>query len=219
MMNELSKMNAYSPNVTYSANITNGFYSVKFDKLAISQSIASVAATVEADGEKDFGEAPFKIDAEFGANISVKSSGTTDTGKVTVYGFDYLGQPMVEEFTRNNTSAVVGKKAFKYVSKVVVVKGVAATVTVERGLVLGLPYRTSKIVAETRDGVDSTTTKLVAPVNTKGTATSGDPRGTANLTTYSAPANVVLVCQASAEIFTIDDQKMGGLFGIPHFAG
>lgn len=218
-MNELSKMNRYSPKVTFSANVINGFYSICFDKVATSQDIASVTATVADDGVKDFGEAPFMIDAEFGANISVKSSGSSDTGKVTVYGFDYLGQPMVEEFTRNNTTAVVGKKAFKYVSKIEVAKGVVATVTVSRGLQFGLPYHTSKIVAETRDGVDSTTTKLVVPVNTKGTATSGDPRGLANLTTYSSPAKVVLVCMANTDFFTIDETETGGLFGVPHFAG
>lgn len=218
-MNELSKMNRYSPKVTFSANVTNGFYSICFDKVATSQDIASVAATVANDGVKDFGEAPFMIDAEFGANISVKSSGSADTGKVTVYGFDYLGQPMVEEFIRSNQSTVVGKKAFKYVSKIEAAKGVEATVTVSRGLQFGLPYHTSKIVAETRDGVDSTTTKLVVPVNTKGTATSGDPRGLANLATYSSPAKIVLVCMANTDFFTIDETETGGLFGVPHFAG
>lgn len=218
-MNELVKMNAYSNNVTYSANVINGFYQVTFDKVAVTQTLATVSATVEADGVKDFGEVPVVIDAEFGANISVKSSSSSDTKKVTVYGFDYLGQPMVEEFTRNNTTAVVGKKAFKFISKIVVEKGVAATVTVDRGLQFGLPYHTTKIVAEIRDGVDSSTTKLVAAVNTKGSTTSGDPRGLANLTTYNSPANIVLVCMASAESFTIDDAMHGGLFGVPHFAG
>lgn len=216
-MNELSVMNKYCDKAVYSANIINGLYSVNFENIAVDQNVCTFAAKVSTDEAKDFGESPFVIDAEFGANISVASSGSADTKKVTVYGFDYLGQPMVEEFTRNNTTAVVGKKAFKYISKIVAEKGVDATVTVKRGLQFGLPYHTSKILTETRNGVDSTTTKLVVPVNTKGSATTGDPRGLANLTTYSSPANIVLVCVANADIFTIDDKEVGGLFGVPHY--
>ena len=212
-----SILNKYSAKVTFASNVFNGFYSINFEKVAPNQDVATVNTTTAADGILDFGEKPFEIDAEFGANLSVVSSGSADTKKVTIYGYDYLGQPMVEEFTKNNTTAVNGKKAFKYVEKVVAEKGVEATVTIKRGLQFGLPYRTSKIVAEVRDGVDSSTTKLVVPVNTAQTATTGDPRGLANLTTYTSAANIVLVCMASPEIFTINEKEVGGLFGIPHF--
>lgn len=218
-MEGLDIMNRYSDNVTFSANVINNMYSVEFDKLAVNQDVCTISAKTDADAEKDFGEGLFAVDAEFGAVLSIASSGSADTKKVTVYGFDYLGQPVVEEVARNNQTAVETKKAFKYIRKIVAEKGVEATVTVKRGLKLGLPYHTTKIVAEIRDGVDSSTTKLVAAVNTKGTISSGDPRGLANLGTYSSPANIKLVCMTGANIFTIDGKQHGGLFGVPHFAG
>lgn len=213
---EMAKINGYTPLAVASGNVINGIFAVDFGKLATTQSLVSVvdAGSGEVVHED---EALVTIDAIYGANLSVKASGAA-TGSVKVFGYDYMGQPMVESFTLNGTTAVVGKKAFKFIHKVITNAGAAVTVTVDRGLQLGLPYRTAKILVETRDGVASTTTTLVAPVNTAQTATSSDPRGLANLTTYSSPAHVVLICVASPEIFVIEEEEVGGLFGIPHYS-
>ena len=81
-------------------------------------------------------------------------------------------------------------------------------------LKIGLPFKTTKILAEVRDGANSTTTQLVAPVLTAGTATSRDPRGLLNLTTYAAAAHIRLVLLADDYINTTVG---GGIYGAPHY--
>ena len=110
------------------------------------------------------------------------------------------------------------KKAFKYIQHIEIEATGTSNVTVSRSLKLGLPYRTAKVVAETRDGVVSTTGTLVVPVNTAQTATTGDPRGLFDLKTYASAAHVVAVLLVSPEVFEINGKEVGGLFGIPHFA-
>lgn len=208
--------NKYSKLVEFSAQVINGIFSVDFGKVSVAPSIATVTTTTAADGIKDFGEQPFEIDAEYGRNLVVVAA-AANTSAVEITGYDYLGQPVKEIITLNGTTAVKGVKAFKFISKIVNVAGTAATITVTGGLKLGLPYRTASILAETRGGVKSTTSTLVAPINTVQTATSSDPRGLVDLGTYSTPTHVVLVCLASPEIFTINDELVGGLYGLPHF--
>ena len=215
-MSDIKMINSYTPEAEFAGNVINSIYTVRFDNLAVSQEICSVVSSADGAITKDF-EKPAEIDAEFGACLALKGSAAI-SGTATVQGYDYLGQAITETVTLNGTTDVSTKKAFKFVEAVTIPTAEAVTVTVTRKLVLGLPYRTSAILTEIRDGVKSTTTTLTAPVNIAQTAVTGDPRGTVNLTTYAASANVVLICIASPEIFTINDKKVGGLFGIPHFS-
>lgn len=204
----------YTPKAVCSGNVVNNIYAIDFGKLATSADVAEVtgAATAKVfDYEK-----MLEIDAEYGACLSVVADGASSS-KVTIDGFDYLGQPMTEEFTLNGTTAVAGNKCFKYISKISLPASTAVTVTITRKLKLGLPFRTVKILAEERDGAVSTTSQLVAPTTSASTATSNDPRGTFNLTTYAAAAHVKAVLVASDEVFTINSKEVGGLFGIPHY--
>ncbi|MBR6515439.1 MAG: hypothetical protein IKT40_01140 [Bacilli bacterium] len=215
-MTKLSMINGYTPVAEFAGNVINGLFTVRFDKLPVLQEICTVVSSAGEDITKDF-EKPIVVDAEFGACLVLKGSAAI-SGTATVQGYDYLGQAITEKVTLSGTTEVSTKKAFKFVEAVTVPAADGVSVTVTRKLVLGLPYRTSAILTETRDGVKATTTTLTVPVNVKQSDTTGDPRGTINLTTYTTPANVVLICIASPEIFTIDDKKVGGLFGIPHFS-
>lgn len=215
-MTKLSMINGYTPLAEFAGNIINDLFTVRFDNLPVSQEVCAVVSSADEEIIKDF-EKPVEVDAEFGACLVLKGSAAI-SGTATVQGYDYLGQAVTETVTLNGATEVSTKKAFKFVEAVKIPAASDVTVTVTRKLVLGLPYRTSAILTETRDGVKATTTTLTAPVNVEQTVTTGDPRGTVNLTTYAQPANVVIVCIASPEIFTINDKKVGGLFGIPHFS-
>lgn len=202
----------YTAQAKYATDITNGLYKVEFDNLAPSADIVAVEASSSTSVVKTFDNV-LEIDAPFGAALSVVASGAY-SGKVTVDGFDYLGQHMTEEITASGTTAVAGVKCFKYISKVTCASGANVTVTLSRKLILGLPYKTVAIISEVRDGVKATTSQLVAPVLTAGTATSSDPKGKINLATYASAANVKLILVAD----DFDDATLGGgLFGIPHY--
>lgn len=202
----------YAANAKYATDLTNGLYTLELNKLAPSVDLTTISASATVAVDKVF-DHNLEIDAPFGAAIEVSASASY-TGKVTINGYDYLGQMMTEEITANGTTAVMGVKCFKYISKVTCASGAAVTVTLKRKLIIGVPYKTIAINSEVRDGAKVTTTQLVAPVLTAGTATSSDPRGKLNLATYSAAAHIKLLLIA-------DDYTSatvgGGLFGVPHY--
>lgn len=202
----------YAAKATYTSDMPNGVYALELDNLPTSQTVGTVEALAASVNTTNF-DNPLEVDAKFGAALSIAASDAY-SGKVTINGFDYLGQPMTEEFTANGTSAVAGAKAFKYIASVTCASGAAVTVTISRLLKIGLPFKTTKILAEIRDGANSTTTELVAPVLTAGTATSSDPRGLLNLTTYAAAAFVRLILLADNYI---DATAGGGVYGVPHY--
>lgn len=76
-------------------------------------------------------------------NLTIVAS-DTQTGKVTVYGHNIAGEPIEEEFTLESTTPVVGAKAFKTVTKIVLpVKVGAETIDVGWGELIGLPVMLS----------------------------------------------------------------------------
>lgn len=205
----------YTPLAVCSGNITNNIYSVDFGKLAPSADVVTVAGGSDAsvfDYEK-----PIEIDAPYGAALSVVANGAS-TSVITIKGFDYLGQPMTETVTLNGTTAVATKKCFKYIERIEIPVSTAVTITITRKLLLGLPYRTTQILAEMRDGEKVSTATLVAPSIIASTAVSTEPRGIYNLATYASAKRVVAVLVASDDVFTINGKDEGGLFGIPHFS-
>lgn len=119
--------------------------------------------------------------AKYGRNITVVASGVA-TSNVTVFGLDYLMQPMSESFTLNGTTPVAGKKAFKFVTIITFGATAATTINVGWGDLLGIPYRATKttITNELTAGASPTAGTLVAGASATAaqTATSADPRGT-----------------------------------------
>lgn len=88
------------------------------------------------------------LDATYGRNITAVAS-STNTRAMAVYGRDYLGQPMIETITLTSATTAVGKKAFKYLDKIVFASASdTTTVDVGWGDTLGLPYKTLDILDE-----------------------------------------------------------------------
>lgn len=209
--------NGYTPLAEFAGNVVNDLFTVRFVDLPIEYTVCSFTNIANESSGADFVEKPVEVDAEFGACLFIKGADSSATGTCIIQGFDYLGQPVTEEVTVSG-DGVNTKKAFKYIKKVFVTSAKSTTFTVTRKNILGLPYRTSAVLSETVGGVKSSKVTLTVPVNVTQTATTGDPRGTISVTDYTTPATIVLVCVASPEIFTINEKKVGGLFGIPHFS-
>lgn len=142
----------------------------------------------------------------YGRNVTIVLSGA-GTPAVTVFGTDYLGQPMSETFTGNGTTSVVGKKAFKQVTSISA-DATAVTINVGYGTILGLPYAIGAVLAEYLDGVAAVTGTTAVAVLTAQTATSGDPRGT------YLPNSVP---NGSRDYVVVGKVIEGDLHGLPHF--
>lgn len=163
-----------------------------------------------------------EADATYGRNVIIDLSGA-GTPAVTIYGRDYLGQPMAETLTGAGTTAVEGLKAFKWIDRATGdVVGGGVTVNIGWGDVLGLPYKTHKVVGETSrataTGVvtaQSLGTFVIASEVDPATATTGDPRGTYNPTATLATTTEIFVdCICSAYVNAAGN---GGLHGIAHY--
>lgn len=171
------------------------------------QSIAAGATLTASDFDAAYADTSM---GTYGRNVVVVASGAA-TSKIGVYGRDYLGQPLYEQFTLNGATTVQGKKAFASVSKVIVETTTAATTAdVGWGDKLGIPYRAVALISSLEDGVTATAGTLTtgASASTTQTGTSNDPRGlfdpnsaTDGTKTFGA---VVIVDQSA-------------LYGIAHF--
>lgn len=150
--------------------------------------------------------------AKYGRNLTVVASGTA-TSTVTVYGYDYLGQPMSETLTLASTSPVAGLKAFKWITSVAWSGTSAITINLGWGNVLGIPYRATRVTlfGELTAGAAPTAGTLVvgAATTTTQTATTADPRGTY---TPNQACNGVLTYE-----FSYHADVVNGLHGNRHF--
>jgi hypothetical protein len=150
----------------------------------------------------------------YGRMLQVVASGAA-TSTVDVYGRDYLGQKIRETFTLNGATPVLGKKAFRYVDRVVAGITAGTTINLGTGTGLGVPYTTMKITDEFVDNVSGTVGTLTAAVFTDPqTATTGDPRGTyIPNTAPNGSRNIEVMAE-----FTnyVNASNNGGLHGIQH---
>lgn len=146
----------------------------------------------------------------YGRNVVVQLSGA-GTPTVTIYGRDYLGQPMSEQIVGTGATPAVGKKAFWSVDNISTSAAVAATtLLLGGGNVLGLPYATLKLNEEWVDDVAPAAGTFV-PALAAQTATSTDPRGT-----YT-PAGAV-VPNGVRNIVVIGRVLQGNLHGARHYS-
>lgn len=209
--------NSYTPLATFSGNVINNIYTLELDNLSTSQVILNNHPLGSEDETIDFGTKPFEVDAPYGACLKM-SINNRSGAKVLVYGYDYLGQPILERLVA--TTNMITKKAFKYVKRIFVEFGNTTTITVERSNKIGLPYSTACIIKEIQDGksVDTdNTSELTLPYQDTQTESSSDPRGLIDLGDIEGIHQITFICVVSTKIFTIDDKKVGGLFGIPHY--
>lgn len=183
-------VNEYVPNMSYAADIDiNGHIPIDLSPLVPMLAASatgilnaqSIAAAVDTStfvtafaNNQNVSEAYM---GRFGRNVTVVASGAA-TSNVTVYGTDYLGQPMAESFTLNGTTPVVGKKAFRRITRITAGITAGTTINVGYGNVLGLPYAyIGEGVSYTDDVLNSSQGTFVARVASQ-TLTSDDPRGT-----------------------------------------
>ena len=128
------RINRYVNAMGYSAAmIHEGPYDVRFGPMAVASATDIINAQSVAGGvtfvygnptatgllkdntdpvNTSFAE-EFPYGPGFGRCLQIVASGAY-TGTVSIYGRDYLGQPMRENLTGNGTNAVIGTKAFKY---------------------------------------------------------------------------------------------------------
>jgi len=154
---------------------------------------------------------------KYGRNLVIVST-AGNTTVATVYGRDYLGQKMRENFTLNEATPVVGVKAFRYVDRVVLAASAGDTVDLGVGTKFGLPYATIKVNAEWSDKVLASAGTLTAAVFTDPqTAITGDPRG---LYVPNTTPNGSRVIDVDIEYTTdVNAAGNGGAHGIQHFNG
>lgn len=209
------RYNSYVPACAYAADVIHGAaYEVDFltpiaaaaAGILSAQSIAAAVDTTTFVSDT--------ADAPFGRNITVVASGAA-TSNVTVYGKDYLGQPMTESFTLNGAVSVVGRKAFKWVDRITAGITAGTTINVGFGARLGLPYRMSAITAEIGNGASAAVGTFTGPdLTDPATATTLDPRGLYTPTTALNGSNRILI---AAEPYNIlNSNGNGGLYGIKH---
>lgn len=178
------RINNHVPNMQYAADVRFG---------GVGTIVIPAPATADTDGLADAlagsvgtTEVNIEADAKFGRNVvAVASAATGANATVIIRGKDYLGQPMMETLTIANatgTTPVAGKKAFKWVDSLEVgVATTGATFDVGYGNVLGLPYKSQKLISELVDkevpGNAGTFVDGAATGHTS-SATSDDTRGT-----------------------------------------
>lgn len=211
-------ISVYVPAMKYSAELSLVHKTrVNFGAPPVADADGILAAqSIAAAGETSTFNALYTEDkmSPYGRTLTVVASGAA-TSNVTVYGEDYLGQPMAQSFTLNGTTPVVGTKAFKRITKVVFGATAGTTINVGWGARLGLPYVTIAVERELEDNVLAAAGTLTAPVFTDPqTLTTGDPRGTYT-TTGTLDATAVFEIDIVATDF-VNAAGNGGLHGIKH---
>lgn len=170
----------------------------------------SIAAAVDTT---TFAATYLETDAvmgKFGRNLTVVASGVA-TSAVTVYGYDYLGQPMMETFTLNGTTPVLGLKAFRRVTRVTATVTAATTINVGWGNKLGLPYKLQDVYTILKSNAEpaDADTVVIGSVATQ-SATSADPRGTIGLHANN-------VTNGTNDYTVIGLWDVDNLYGVQHY--
>lgn len=208
------RINSWFANAQYAADIgTDGFGKIKIPAPVATDpdGILAAQAIVTAQDITTFAAAySDTVMGKFGRNLVVDGSAAS-TAVITVYGFDYLGQPMVEDITMNGTTTAAGIKAFRYVTRVVTGTDADATLDLGWGDVLGLPYKLLDVYTETVSGAEPADAGTFVKGSTATqSATSADPRGT-----YAPHSNNIPNGTRYYEIYGIWD--ITNLYGVQHY--
>lgn len=199
--------NAYVADMTHHAHVgDDNETTILIGAPKADDTVLLASTTVAASTNYDV---DVSIPETFGRNIVVES---TDAGDVTIVGFDYLNQPMVETLTCV-IGDIDGKKAFKRITRIEASAGLAGDIIIKAGQEFGLPVVGVEIIREVVDGVAGTEGTITAADSNTPTATTGDPRGTFN-------PNVAPNGAKDIELtFVTTNRLTGGLYGQAHYAG
>ena len=158
-------------------------------------------------------------DTPYGRNITLAvTTALTGSTLVRVFGEDYLGQPLMEDFV---VAGATGKKPFYRILGARGAPGhttAVAAVTVARGPNLSLPYKGSiEWAKEANVFIDFAFAKWVAPDQTDpATATTGDPRGQYIPTATPDGVKEFVVCLRADT--AVNANNNGGLHGIKQYS-
>jgi hypothetical protein len=216
-------VNSYVPVMSYAADIMEGaVYIAKFGAPLTASNTnlcntATILTSTTTFVRSQFASSTaYLATARFGSSLQFVSAASTASSVVTIYGRDYLGQPIIESLTITSNVAVTTIKCYKTIDKLVFASN-AGTITAGWGRELGLPYKTTYVIREVADGVDAAAGTLTAPVLTDpATASTGEPRGRYKSTTTpdgSKQLSVVAIADNS------HNGTNGGLHGIAHYGG
>lgn len=209
------RYNTYVPSCAFAADVVHAApYQVDFGTpiAAVAAGILSATSIATAVDTTTF--VADTADAPFGRNITVVASGAA-TSNVTVFGKDYLGQPMSESFTLNGATPVVGRKAFKWVDRITAAVTAATTINVGFGARVGLPYRMGQVLSETGNGAGASVGTLTAPdLTDPQTTTTLDPRGLYTPTTALNGSNRIFASFLPYNVLNANGN--GGLYGLKH---
>jgi hypothetical protein len=185
-----SNVNMHVPGANFSADLdyVTGEYRADYGAVAAvnTAGILSGGSTVTPGSTSTF-VADYKAKmGPFGRQISlVTAAGSTNP--VTVYGRDYMGQPIRETFTLAGATPVLSAKMYKSI-ELVSWSGTGATgFNIGYTDVLGVPYRTIGAQTWLENNLAATAGTLVAglPLASTPTSTSADPRGSVDFATAS----------------------------------
>lgn len=224
------RVNLYVPGMQYTAHVVHSApYTVSFGPVAVASAVNILGATSIAAAGSTTTFLQDNVDPVvaatateypngpgFGRCLQVVADGAA-TSAVTVKGRDYLGQPMLETFTLNGATPVIGVKAFKWIDLVSWTGTAARSITLGTTDKLGLPVRMSNVVSEEVDGVRvATLGTLVTPSQVDpATATTTDPRGTYD--PQSTLDGTVIVTGVFLPNGKLNANGNGGLHGLPHY--
>lgn len=139
--------NMYVPGMQAAAHLQIGEpapYSLGSPAAASANLIAAATAANAAAGTTV--SYAVTMDSTYGRTVRLTPSGDPgNAAAVDLYGFDYLGQPMIERFTgaSGSTAILYGQKALYRVTKSVIVTPSANAVTwaIGTGFRFGIPYK------------------------------------------------------------------------------
>lgn len=211
------RINMYVSAMAYSADVNfNGTTRVNFGApaAAVANSVAN-AVSVAVAGSTDLSNVT-AIPDPYGRNLTVVASGAA-TSNVTVFGYDYLNQPIAESFTLNGATPVVGNKCFKSFSSMSYTVTAGTTVNVGTGVKLGLPYKAIRVEYEVGNGVVAAAGTLQAPsLVDPQTNVTLDPRGAYTTTTTMNGTNIISAVFDMAN--DVNTSNRGGLMGLAQAA-
>lgn len=215
-------INMYVPGMQLANGVTlhgPGIYNLGKPAAAGAAAVASGIAANAIAGTIAF--VTWTSDARYGRLLNMTPSGVPGNNNVLdIYGFDYLGQPMVERITgaAAASTAVLGKKAFYRVThtKIVTAATNAITFTLGTQVGLGLPYKGTVMIAR-EGGVASAITVVAPDLTDPQTAITGDPRGV--YTPAGAPNGVLDYELSIMGNPAVNAAGNGGLHGLKHFGG
>ena len=154
-------------------------------------------------------------------NVTLTSAGTGNSGVVaTITGRDIYGVPVVEQITATTaTTAVVGTKAFKYITSITLDNATAGAISFGLGTLCGLPIRCDHASYITAFHLNTSLTAVTAAVTSSATATTGDVRGTIITTPNGTSRVTVFQAVPASAMVALSTGTITGIVGVAQYGG